>query len=135
MIMQSVLRRDEMKRADLLSILAIGLVSLLLSSPGASAAGFINKTVQCPKTGFSLIPPGERLEFGDIIVSSNGATDVQLFFNPPKFILMTLFLDANETVVSNFQGQVESLEEQALKVTCGGVATVSITIVGTTIGF
>jgi hypothetical protein len=128
-------RRDEMKITSLLSLLAIGLVSLLLSSPDASAAGFIHKTVQCPKTGFSLIPPGDRIEIDDIVVSADGATDVQLFFNPPKFAFMTLYLDANETVVTNFQGQVESLEEQGVKVTCGGVALVSVTIVGTLAGF
>jgi hypothetical protein len=123
-----------MKRTYVLSLLTIGLVSLLLSSPDASAAGSIHKTVQCPKTGFSLIRPGDKIEIDDIVVSVNGATDVQLFFTPPKSAYMTLYLDANETVVVDFRQQMESLRDQAVKLTCGGVATISVTLVGSIYG-
>lgn len=124
-----------MKRVFLSSVLAIGLVSMLLAAPAASAAGFIHKTVQCPRTGFVIVPAGERIELEDIIVSADGVTDVQLFFNPPKFAVMTVYLAANDTVVTNFQGQVEGLEEQALKLSCGGVATLTVTVVGQIVGF
>ena len=44
--------------------------------------------------------------------------------------MMTVYLDANETVVTNFQGQVEGEEGQSIKMSCSGAATVSITLVG-----
>ena len=120
-----------MKRSFWLSVMAIGLLPLLLGTSTASAAGFIQKTVQCPKTGFNLIPAGNRLAIKDLIVSTNAATNVTLKFNPPQIILMTAFMQANETVVSNFGGEVEGEKEQALKMDCSGNAIVSVTVVGT----
>jgi hypothetical protein len=120
-----------MKKMLVLGILAAGLLSISLISPIATAGGFVHKSVECPKTGFLLIPPGARLKISDLIISSSGATEATIFYNPPRFQVLTAFLDANETVVTNFTGQVEGERGQALKMTCSGVATVSVTIVGT----
>ena len=120
-----------MKKIVVSGVLATGLLSLTLISPIATAGGFVHKSVECPKTGFLLIPPGQRLKISDLIISSSGATEVTIFYNPPKFSVLTAYLDANETMVTNFTGQVEGEKGQALKMTCSGVATASVTIVGT----
>ena len=124
-----------MKRTLLSGVLAIGLASFLLASPAANAAGFIHKSLTCPKTGFLVIPAGEAVELSDVIISADGATDVRLFWNPGSFTLLNIYLGANDTFNSNFQGQVEGEDEQGLKLTCGGVANLSITVVGTRTGF
>ena len=69
----------------------------------------------------------------DIIISSDGATSVTI-----KFVgggadrnLLRVYLDARDTVVSNFGDGVDGERDQALKMSCSGVATVSITVVGT----
>jgi hypothetical protein len=123
-----------MKKSIFPSVLMLGLASLLLAEPAAEAAGFVNKIVTCPRQGFLLAPAGDAIEVDDIIVSSDGATDVEIFFNPPKFLVMKLYLDANESVSTNLQGQVEGEKDQGLKMSCGGVATVSVTIVGSRVG-
>jgi hypothetical protein len=115
-------------------VLATGLVSLLLAATAANAAGFVQKNITCPRSGFLVIPAGDAIEVSDVIISSDGVTDVQLFFNPPKFVFLNIFLDANESFNANFQGQVEGEKDQGLKLTCGGQATVSITVTGTRTG-
>ena len=79
-------------------------------------------------------PAGDAIEIDDVIVSSDDATDVEIFFSPPKFLVMKLYLDANESVSTNLQGQVEGEKDQGLKMSCGGVATVSVTIAGSRVG-
>ena len=86
--------------------------------------------MNCPKTGFNLLPAGGRYSIDDIIISSDAVTDVTIRFNPPRLVVLTAFMDANDTVVTNFQEEVETNDEQAIKIDCGGVATVSVTLVG-----
>jgi hypothetical protein len=119
-----------MKRALLSGVLATGLVSLLLAAPVTSATGVVYKNITCPKSGFLVVPAGAAIELSDVVISSDGATDVQLFFNPPKFVFLNVFLDANESFSANFEGRVQGEGDQGLKLTCGGVATVSITVTG-----
>ena len=124
-----------MKKVMLSSLIAIGLLSLFLGATSASAAGFFTKTVVCPKNRLSILPVGDRFELSDIVVSSDGATVFELFLNPPELTVLTLYMDAGDTVVSNFQGQVESIESQGLKMSCTGTAALSVTITGTRTGF
>ena len=46
-----------------------------------------------------------------------------------------VYLGANSSFSTNFNGQVEGEEQQGLKLTCGGTANLSITVVGTIVGF
>jgi len=94
-------------------------------------ADHVNKSVNCPINGFNIFPAGSKINITDLIISTNGATDVTLWFNPPRIVVLTTYMDGNETVVTNFRGDVENPDEQALKITCGGEATVSVTLVGT----
>jgi hypothetical protein len=105
-----------------------------LAEPAAEAAGFVNKIVTCPRQGFLLAPAGDAIEIDDVIVSSDDATDVEIFFSPPKFLVMKLYLDANESVSTNLPGQLQGEKDQGLKMSCGGVATVSVTIAGSRVG-
>ena len=119
-----------MKKVLLSTALAIVLSPVLLSWPGSSMAdGFVNKIVNCPTSGWSLLPPGSRYNITELIVSSNGATDVRLNFTPPTLKLMELYMAANSTVVTTFD-RLEGLDGQGLKVSCNGEATISITIAG-----
>lgn len=124
-----------MKRISLSGVLAIGLASMLLAAPVANAAGFIQKNITCPRTGFLVIPPGQAVELSDIIISADAATDARVFFNPGNFTLLNVYLGANSSFSTNFNGQVEGEEQQGLKLTCGGTANLSITVVGTIVGF
>jgi hypothetical protein len=119
-----------MRKLFYFSIALAGMIILTLTSTTASAGGFISKTKQCPVTGATLLPAGSRYNIDDIIISTTGATDVELHFNPPKTTMLRVYLDANETVVANFNGSVEGEKEQGLNLTCSGNATVSITLVG-----
>ena len=122
-----------MKRMILLSVLSLGSLAILSLPNAASAgAGFVFRAIDCPRTGFTLIPPGSRLELSDFVVSADAPTEVKLRFSPFDQQILRLFLNANETVVVNLTGQVESDAEQALKVDCTGTANLGVTAVGTT---
>ena len=128
-----------MKRTILLGVLMASLLPMLLSSPSAGAAGFLQWDVQCPTAAFDLLPAGGRLRIEDVILSASGETNFTLTFvdtlaggiNVP---LMKVFLARGGTVVSNFQGNVEGEDEFSLKATCSTVGgtptTVSVTLVG-----
>ena len=122
-----------MKKILLSSVMMIGLLTLLLSPTNANAgAGFVYKTVSCPKNGAIILPAGNRVEISDVVVSANGNTGVTLRFTPGPIKFLTLHMKANTTVVTNFTGQLESADEQAIKVDCDGVdVSISVTIVGT----
>jgi hypothetical protein len=126
---------ESKKRAILLSLLVGGLLLSLLNSPSASAADFIQKTfTNCPNST-TLIPPGARMEISDVIISANQDQQVTLKFAPR--IIFSSFVQGFDTVVINFSSPVESLEEEPLKMICSGTAdtTVSVTVVGSAIGF
>jgi len=118
-----------MKRTIFSSALAIGLVPVLLGAPSASA-DFVHKAFACPVTNANILPPGTRFDISDIILSSNANTNVTILMNPPNVKLMVVYLKGRETIVTNFQGQVDANEEQALKVTCTGAVNLSVTVVG-----
>jgi hypothetical protein len=121
-----------MKRLSVFAIALAGVISLFLTATTAGAAEYVAKTKQCPVTGANLLPVGGNYNLEDVIISTDGATDIELHWNPPKITLLRLYMSANETVVMNFSDNVEAPEEdQGLNLTCGGTATVSITIVGT----
>ncbi len=112
-------------------VLSACLLPLILGSPNAGAAGFIQRTMNCPAQGAPLIPPGSKFTIKDIIVSSDSVTDVTIRFGPPQQILAVLYMSAGQTVVANFQGQVENLDElQGLKADCTNAGRVSITVTG-----
>ncbi len=120
-----------MNKAMLLSVMSLVLLPLFNSPEANAAAGFLQKDVVCPTTGFTLKLPGSRLEISDIVVSSSTAAEVLIRFSNPNFRILRVFLDANSSVVTNFEGQVESVEEQSLKLDCFGAADVVVTVTGT----
>lgn len=120
-----------MTRKILYSILAIGILQTVLPPIDASAAGFIHKSFNCPRTNATVIPAGGRIQISDIILSANGNTNVTVFFSPPTFRLMIAYLKGRDSFVSNFQGQVEGDKDQALMLNCTGAVPLSITVVGT----
>jgi hypothetical protein len=93
------------------------------------ADAYINKVVNCPASGWSLLPPGSRYNITELIVSSDGVTDVRLNFTPPTVKLMELYMAANSTVVTTFD-RLEGIDGQGLKVSCAGDSKISITIAG-----
>ena len=81
-----------------------------------AAGGFVQKTFTCPKNNFNILPPGSRLEISDIVISADDFTNVVLKFAPGNVKFLTVSLDPNETVATNFRGQLESADEQGVKV-------------------
>lgn len=120
-----------MKKILMSSVMAIGLLTLILSPTNANAAaGFVYKSFVCPNNGLIVLPAGGRVEVEDVIVSTNGNTSVALKFMPGGNRFMKVYMKANTTVVSNFRGQVESTDEQSIQLDCDGEANVTVTIVG-----
>ena len=111
---------------------ALGL--LLLSIPTAGMTDSLFKQISCPAWGATVLPPGERVELDDIIVSANQDQIVTLKFNPGDQIVTKLSMKAREPVVINFSGKVESLDEQALRLDCDGTGNLFITVVGSRVG-
>ena len=122
-----------MKSLLTLGALTLGVSTMLLSAPDANALGHVQKVVTgCPKNGVVLVPVGGRFNIDDVIISANKNQKVTLKFTPGPINLMQVFVKGYDTVVTNFQGQVESEKEQALKMDCAGTAgtTVTVTLVG-----
>ena len=116
---------------------ALGL--LLLSIPTAGMTDSLFKQISCPAWGATVLPPGERVELDDIIVSANQDQIVTLKFNPGDQIVTKLSMKAREPVVINFSGQVETPDdlgegEQGLKLDCDGNGKLFITVVGSRVG-
>ena len=110
---------------------ALGL--LLLSIPISSMADSLFKKVLCPTTDEIILPPGGRTEIDDIIVSVNQDQIVTVKFGGaslPDQIITQLSMKGGEPVVINFSGQVESLDEQSLRLNCSGSGNLFITVVG-----
>lgn len=120
-----------MKKTILTGAIAAGLLSFALNAPHASA-DFIYKSSGCPGNGKTIVPAGSRFEINDIIISSNKDQTVVLKFTPSGRILTKLFLKARTTFQTNLSGEVESENEQALKMDCSGNngTTVTVTITG-----
>ena len=95
-------------------------------------AGSLFKQIQilCPVTGGLVVPAGGRTEIDDLMLSVEQDQVVTVRFNPPDQTIVKLSMKANESVVINFAGTVESLEEQALRVDCNGAGNLFITVVG-----
>jgi len=124
-----------MKKLSLLCIFTSALSMMLIASPNLYAAGFVYRNMPCPGSQ-QLIPPGGRIELQDIMLSADKDQRVNLFFGPPRIDIATVYLKANESVVVNLTGQVESEEEQALRVDCTGTAgtNLGVTVTGQRIG-
>ena len=119
-----------MKKTLLSSVMTIGLLTLLLSATNANAAGWRYHSIMCPKTAFGLLPVGQKYDIEDIIVSADAPTSVTIRFDPPGIKFLTVYLDANETVVVNLTGTIESPEEMGVRLACDGVAMISVTLTG-----
>ena len=111
---------------------ALGL--LLLSMPIAGMADHVFKQITCPTYGAIVLPPGERTEIDDIIVSANQDQVVTVKFSPADVIITKLSMKARESAVINISGKVESLEEQSLQLDCSGTGNLFITLVGSKTG-
>lgn len=122
-----------MKGAISIWAFASSLFLLLLGSSNLYAAGYVAKTFDCPGNR-TLIPAGGRIEVTDLTISGTATHTVTVFFGPPRQNLVTAFVGNRAPFVSNFDGKIESAEEQSLKVECTGSGTVSVTTSGTRIG-
>jgi len=120
-----------MRKSILAGVLAVGLLPLLTHSPSANA-DWIYKKFNCPKNNFTILPAGSNVSIEDVIVSSNKNQTVTLKFTPGPLVIMSVYLKANESVVSNFTGNIEGDKDQALKLDCKGTktTTVTVTVVG-----
>jgi hypothetical protein len=120
-----------MSKTILAGVLAAGVLPILMHSPNANA-DFVQKTFSCPGTGKIILPAGSNVSIDDIIISTDKVQTVTIKFRPANLIVMTAYMNANETVVSNFQGNVEGDNDQNLKLDCSGTAgtKVSVTVVG-----
>ena len=121
-----------MRKTVLASTLAVAVLPFLAHSPQARA-DFVQKNFACPRNNFTVVPTGSNISVSDVIVSANKNQTVTLkFAQPGNVTFMRVYLKANETVVSNFQGGVEGDNDQAVKMDCAGTTgtTVSVTIVG-----
>jgi hypothetical protein len=119
-----------MRALSIVATALAGLIFLTLAPTNSDAGGFLHKTKQCPISGTPILPAGSRYNIDDIIISVDGATDVELHFNPARTTLVKLYMNANETFQTNFNGSVEGEKEQGLNLTCNGTANIQITIVG-----
>jgi len=120
-----------MRKTILAGVLAAGVLPILMHSPSANA-DFVSKTFNCPANGLQILPVGSNVTISDIIISANKNQTVTIKFRPVTLVVMTAYIKANESVVSNFQGDVEGGNDQSLKLDCSGTAEtkVSVTIVG-----
>jgi hypothetical protein len=107
------------------------------SGPGdpPPTAGSLSKQITCPAFGATVLPPGERIDIDDIIVSANQDQVITLKFSPADFIITKLSMKAREPAVINISGIVESpLEEQSIRLDCNGNGKLFITVVGSKTG-
>jgi len=121
-----------MRKSILAGVLAFGLLPLLTHSPSANADWVYKKITGCPKNNVTILPVGSNASIDDVIVSANKNQTVTLKFTPGPLIIMSVNLKANEPVVSNFTGNIEADNDQALKLDCSGTqsTTVTVTVVG-----
>lgn len=121
-----------MNRKIWVSTLAAGL--LMTAAQGVGAGDFVQKSVTCPRANANIVgTPDGNINIEDIIVSSDAATDVTFKFVGEQGgrAFLRLYLSGNDTVVSNFQSQLNGDNNAAVKMSCGGTAEVQITLVGT----
>ena len=121
-----------MKKRTLFGVLTTSLSAMLLGSMSVRA-DFLQETVVCPTATQVLVEADGVITITDIILSANKNTSFALGFSSTSEAkrLMTVFLEENGTVVSNFQGEVSVEGEQALFATCEGEeAIVTVTVVG-----
>ena len=120
-----------MKKNMLTGALALSLVPLLLSAPYASA-DFIYKSLTCPGNGKVVVPNGSRFDLEDVMISTNKDQAVTLKFTPSNRIFAKVFMKARVPFVTNLSGEVDSGDEQGLKLDCTGNqgTTVTVTVTG-----
>ena len=120
-----------MKKTVFTGLIAAGLLPLALSAPQASA-DFIYKSFTCPGNGKVVVPNGSRFEINDIIISTNKDQAVTLKFSPSNRVFAKVFMKARVPFETNLSGDVDSADEQGLKLDCTGNSgtTVTVTVTG-----
>ena len=120
-----------MKKTLLASIIIAGTLPFALNAPLASA-DYIYKSFTCPGNGKGIVPNGSRFEMNDIIISTNKDQAVTLKFTPSNRIFAKIFMKARVPFQTNFSGDVDSGDEQGLKLDCTGNSgtTVTVTVTG-----
>jgi hypothetical protein len=130
-----------MKRAIFWSVMTIGLLSMVLSSPGVARADFFSRAANCPTPddGLVLTTPNQIVQVSDVIMSAGGPVRYQLDFDNPYLppgqdnqAFLQGFLRRGMNFVSNFSGNVQG---QNLNFKCwplneDNTTTIFITIVG-----
>lgn len=119
-----------MRKVSIPRIVMAGAAFLLLAAPVSGMADSLGKTFECPKTEATFFPPGNRVEIDDIILSTTEAAVVTVKFSPGNQRVVKVAMGANDTVVINYTGKVESLEEQSVRIDCQGTGSLFVTLVG-----
>ena len=132
-------KEKEMMNRLFTRMFGVALGLLLLSMPITSMGDQVFKEISCPAFGATILPPGERVEIDDIIVSANQDQIVTIKFSPPNFTIAKLSMKAREPVVINFSGQVEAPDDLGegdlgLNLDCDGNGKLFITVVGSRVG-
>ena len=112
---------------------------MLIAAHGASAAAFLQKTVQCPANGAGLITTDNGdISLQSIILSADSATDFIIKFTTsdggPKRTLVKVNLAGNDVFNLTFPDGVDGEKDQSLRASCGGEAVVQVTMTGGTSG-
>jgi hypothetical protein len=130
-----------MKRAIFWSVMTVGLLTMVLSSPGVARADFFSRAVKCPTDDYApdgvlLTSPDKNVQLTDVIISAGGPLTFALYFDNPNVPpgqdnqnFVSGFLRRGGNLVSNFSGNVQG---QNLRLTCNALneTALYVTIVG-----
>ena len=113
---------------------------LLVAAHSASAAGFLQKTVNCPANGFGLVTnPDGDISLDSIILSADSATDFTIKYTTPgggpKHTVIKVNLAGNDVFNLTFPDGIDGEPDALLRASCAGEAVVQVTLTGGTSGF